>query len=88
MKRFCRDSMVLNLEKADLFSDIFEKILVQIKNANAQRGTLNNMLASHMVSLCRLSPRYSSWVPAYKVSYKYLVLIVIMSNLTYYHKSY
>ena len=49
MKRLCRDSIVLNLEKPDLFSDIFEKMLVQIKNAIAQRGTLNDMLASNVV---------------------------------------
>ena len=55
MKRFCRDSIVLNLEKPELFSDIFEKILVQIKNANAQRGTLNDMLTNNMVQLSRLS---------------------------------
>ena len=49
MKRLCRDSVVLNLEKPDLFSEIFEKMLVQIKNANAQRGTLNDMLARNVV---------------------------------------
>ena len=49
MKRLCRDSIVLNLEKPDLFSDIFEKMLVQIKNAIAKRGTLNDMLASNVV---------------------------------------
>ena len=42
MKGFCRD----------LFSDIFDKMLVKIKN---ERETLNGMLASNMVSLCRLS---------------------------------
>ena len=57
MKIFCRDSTVLNLEKPYLFSDIFEKMLVQLKNANAQRGTLNDMLAINMVSLFRLSSR-------------------------------
>ena len=49
MKRLCRDSVVLNLEKPDLFSEIFEKMLVQIKNENAQRGTLNDMLARNVV---------------------------------------
>ena len=49
MKRLCRDSVVLNLEKPDLFSEIFEKMLVQIKNENSQRGTLNDMLARNVV---------------------------------------
>ena len=49
MKRLCRDSVVLNLKKPDLFSEIFEKMLVQIKNANAQRGTLNDMLGRNVV---------------------------------------
>ena len=57
MKRFCRDSTVSNLKKPDLFSDRFEKILVEIKNANSQRGTLNDMLAINMVLLCRLYSR-------------------------------
>ena len=57
MKRFFPDSTMLNLEKPDFSSDRFLKILVQIKNASAQRGALNYTLSINRVSLYKLSSR-------------------------------
>ena len=57
MKRFCRDSFVLNFTRPNQYADAFNTVFDKLEKANSQRGTLCDMECVSLVELCKLSSR-------------------------------
>ena len=60
MRRFCRDSSVLNLHKPEKFFDLFSHVFHQLGHSNEQRGTLSDMVSTNLANVVKLSSRYYS----------------------------